>query len=76
MEDLNIQWYTPGEKEVACVQNVVNKYLIPELEKLKKYTEEDLSLSRDDLRRSLKIITSLLGAQTVLPLWKEPAIQL
>lgn len=54
----------------------MNKYLVPELEKLEQYSAGELSLSRDDLHRSLKIIISLLGAQAVLPLWKEPALQL
>ncbi|KRT85387.1 hypothetical protein AMK59_1215, partial [Oryctes borbonicus] len=76
LNDLNIDWYSPGEKEVDCVQSIINKYLLPELEKLQKYSTGQVTLTRDDLHRSLKIIISLLGAQSVLPLWKEPALQL
>lgn len=76
LNNLNIHWYTPAEKEISCIQSIMNKYLVPELEKLEKYSAGQLTLTRDDLHRSLKIIISLLGAQSVLPLWKEPALQL
>ncbi|KAK9752668.1 Proteasome-substrate-size regulator, mid region [Popillia japonica] len=76
LNNLNIHWYTPGEKEIACIQSVMDKYLVPELEKLQTYSTGKLALTRDELHRSLKIIISLLGAQSVLPLWKEPPLQL
>lgn len=58
------------------MQELVNKYLIPELETLTKYAEGEITVSREYLRRSLRIIISILAGQTVFPIWEEPALQL
>lgn len=76
IRDLNIKWYMPGEKEVACVQSLLNHYLVPELERLNAYASGSVVLTRHELRRTFKIILASLGCHTVLPLWKEPAMNL
>lgn len=76
LKDLNISWYIPGETEINCVQSLINNYLIPELDLLSKYANGELTVTREHLRRSLRIIISILAAQTVFPIWEEPALQL
>lgn len=76
LKDLNISWYIPDRKEIDCVQELLNKYLVPELETLTSYAKGETLVSREHLRRSLRIIISVLAAQTVFPVWEEPALQL
>lgn len=76
LKDLNISWYIPGDVEINCVQDLVNRYLAPELETLAKYAQGEITLTREYLRRSLRIILAMLAGQTVFPIWDEPALQL
>ncbi|CAH0550528.1 unnamed protein product [Brassicogethes aeneus] len=73
MKDLKIEWYVPGDKEIALVQKLLNKYLIPELEKLDKHSSSEVTLTRQELKRTLKIVNSILSCHFVLPIWEEPA---
>ncbi|KAG5878460.1 hypothetical protein JTB14_022783 [Gonioctena quinquepunctata] len=76
VKDLNISWYVPGKKEVAAVQQLLNKYLVPELSKLEKHSNGEINLTRQGLKQSLKIIISILSCQSLLPMWEEPVFQL
>lgn len=76
INELNISWYMPGVKEINCVQDLLNKFLLPELETLTKYANGEISFSREYLRRSLRIVVSVLAAQIVFPMWDEPPLQL
>lgn len=76
IKDLKISWYVPGDKEIVLVQTFIDKYLIPEVNKLEDFASGKAILSREELRRSLKIIISTLASHAVLPIWKEPSIQL
>lgn len=74
---LGIRWYQPGGDEIAAVQLLLDRYLPAEVQCLERYISgAGPPLTRDQLRRTLHIILAVLGAQTVLPMWKEPAIQL
>lgn len=73
---LNISWYIPKEKEIDLVQTLLNRYLIPELDRMNAFLTNGLILSREERRRSIGIIISILSAHPLLPIWEEPAIQL
>lgn len=76
LKNLKIKWYVPGDAEVKCAESLLHKYLLPELEMLNKYAKGEQTVTREALRRSLKIIIAILGSLSVLPLWKEPVCQL
>ncbi|KAK5647619.1 hypothetical protein RI129_002511 [Pyrocoelia pectoralis] len=76
IQNLNVSWYIPGKTEVDCIQHLLNKYLVPELEVLNKYASDEIILERKELRSRLRIVSAILACQSVLPLWNEPAIQL
>lgn len=76
IKQLGIRWYQPGVEEMAAVQLLLNRYLPPEVQCLEDYISGERLLTRDQLRCSLHIVSAVLCAQTVLPMWKEPAIQL
>lgn len=76
IKDIKISWYVPGKREVNEVQKLLNKYLVPELNKLDAYSAGDLTLTRQELKQTLKIIISILSCQPLLPVWEEPVFPL
>lgn len=70
-ENLNITWYVPGNDEINCVQQLVNKYLVPELEKINKFSNDEYNFERQELQQSLFIIVAILAGQVVFPIWNE-----
>ncbi|KAJ8924060.1 hypothetical protein NQ315_006837 [Exocentrus adspersus] len=76
IKDLKISWYVPGKQEVGEVQKLLNKYLVPELNKLDAYSTGELTLTRQELKQTLKIIISILSCQPLLPIWEEPVFPL
>lgn len=76
ISDLKISWYIPGKEEINVVQSLLNKYLVPELNRINQFVNGDIELTRQKLQQSLKVITSILSCQPLLPIWDEPAFQL
>ncbi|KAK4885236.1 hypothetical protein RN001_001507 [Aquatica leii] len=76
LKNLNLSWYVPEKAEIDCIQMLLYKYLLPELDVLDKYSKGEMVLERKELRSRLRIVSAILACQSVLPLWKEPAIQL
>ncbi|KAF5308174.1 hypothetical protein FQR65_LT06354 [Abscondita terminalis] len=76
IKNLNLSWYIPEKNEIDCIKMLLYKYLLPELDVLDKYSKGEIILERKELRSRLRIISAILACQSVLPLWKEPAIQL
>lgn len=58
------------------VQSLLNKYLVPELNRIDQFVNGEIDLTRQTLLQALKIITSILSCQPLLPIWDEPAFQL
>ncbi|KAL1501106.1 hypothetical protein ABEB36_006493 [Hypothenemus hampei] len=76
IQDINIEWYAPKDKEISAVQSLINKYLVPELKVLEEYSQGERKLNRQELKSTLKIITAILSCHLLLPIWKEPAYRL
>lgn len=70
---LEVQWYSPGVAEMDAARFLVHRYLVPEAKDLDLYARDELELTREETRRKLGIILGCMGAQSVLPLWQEPA---
>lgn len=45
-EELDIQWYHPGEAEISIVEQIFWKYLILEKDKVDKYNKNEADLTR------------------------------
>nr|CAD7394947.1 unnamed protein product [Timema cristinae] len=56
INNLGLLWYVPGKEELACVQDIVSTYLPEELSTINKYINGDMTLTREELKRSLLII--------------------
>lgn len=46
LNSVNIKWFVPSETEIALVESIFWKYLIPELETIDKYIDGKIELSR------------------------------
>ncbi|XP_046402715.1 proteasome activator complex subunit 4A-like [Ischnura elegans] len=73
---LNISWHVPTDEEFEYAQKLVCHYLPPELEKLKKYSKDEVVLTREELQCSTNTILNLLGCGPFLPCWNEPPVDL
>ena len=68
VEDIKVEWYVPNEKHLGIIKNLLDRYLIPELELLDKWTEKAVELNKDEMNRSLcKIRYFFTGVYEVLP---------
>ncbi|XP_028809979.1 proteasome activator complex subunit 4B isoform X2 [Denticeps clupeoides] len=73
--DLQIQWHVPSAEETAFVFYVLDLLLQPELQRLQRYAQGQLELSRDDVLQSLSIVQHcLLGAGSMLPPLDGPLV--
>lgn len=46
ISDVKIDWFFPGEANIAYVQHLIEKYLEPELETVRSYVIGKLDISR------------------------------
>lgn len=76
IEKLNLKWHVPGKEEQKWVEEIVHKYLPPELEKLEEHITDKRTLSRTELLCSLSVIYGVLGAHPMLPVWDEEPLTL
>ncbi|XP_022243744.1 proteasome activator complex subunit 4-like [Limulus polyphemus] len=77
IKDLGVQWHLPSDEEISLAQDLLESFLKPELEELTKWKKQELSLTREELQRSLNIVHEcVIGAGAALPVWKIEAIQL
>lgn len=71
-----MSWYVPGNEEIYCVQTLVNKYLVPELDKINQFCNDQHIFERQELQQSLFIIVAVLAGQSVFPMWEEKPLNL
>lgn len=46
LHNIQLKWYVPGNKEVACVQSLISRYLPPELQRIESFIRDDVQLTR------------------------------
>ncbi|XP_060589859.1 proteasome activator complex subunit 4B-like [Ruditapes philippinarum] len=70
IDNLGLEWHEPCQEETDFVQELLEKFLVPELNTLKQISAEN-AIPREDLLRRLNIIMECLnGAGGVLPMWQ------
>lgn len=71
INNLDILWHVPTKEEMEFVQHLLETFIKPELLKLLEWSQDKISLTRDELQCSLNLILDgLLGAGFCLPLWE------
>ncbi|XP_060826320.1 proteasome activator complex subunit 4-like isoform X1 [Bombus pascuorum] len=77
INSLNVKWYIPDEKEMAAINRIFLRYLIPETNKLKTYCKRLITLRREELLTSLNIVSTIIeGCESVLPIYEGKPLDL
>lgn len=77
LDHLDIKWHVPSSEELACVQDLLETFLQPELQALLLWSRGERTLSREEVQRSLNLVLDcILGAGLALPLWPGEPINL
>ncbi|KAJ1523444.1 hypothetical protein ONE63_001302 [Megalurothrips usitatus] len=74
VKDVKAEWVIPDERAIACVQELINKYLPAELQTLESYVSGSEKITKEALAQSLRVIKAVLECQLLLPFWDEPAL--
>ncbi|XP_077299850.1 proteasome activator complex subunit 4-like isoform X2 [Arctopsyche grandis] len=72
----NLKWHVPNQDEIDGVQTLLHRYLPQELELLNKYIDESVTLTKEELNRSLSIIKALMYANPLMPPWDVEPLNL
>ena len=68
VEDIKVEWYVPNEKHLNIIQRFLDKFLIPELDLLDKWTDKAVELNKDEMNKIMcKIRLFFTGVNEVLP---------
>ena len=71
MFSLGLEWHSPNEEENQFAQELFDQFVIPELEELNAFSDEKLTLKREQLQRSLNLILQTMqGLACALPQWQ------
>ncbi|KAH8027892.1 hypothetical protein HPB51_011122 [Rhipicephalus microplus] len=77
IDHLDIKWHVPSSEELACVQDLLETFLQPELQALLGWSRGERTLSREEVQRSLNLVLDcILGAGLALPLWPGEPVNL
>ncbi|XP_049827617.1 proteasome activator complex subunit 4-like [Schistocerca gregaria] len=76
VHNLQMKWHVPDEEEIKHVQDIVNRYLPVELERISSYINDKSQMTREELQCSLHIVNGILGCRPLLPQWDEPPVKL
>ena len=73
--NLGLQWHSPNEEENEFVQELFDRFVVPELEELDAFSDEKLTLKREQLKRSLNLVLQTMqGLASALPQWQGTII--
>ena len=66
LENLSVEWYTPGKKELEMVQKIYEKYLKSQIELLDQWMGGNVKLDRDEVRKCLRILINIIYRSSIL----------
>ncbi|XP_048486309.1 proteasome activator complex subunit 4 isoform X4 [Plutella xylostella] len=76
LKEAKFVWHTPSEEEVACAQKLLDKYMKPELTRLRQWLDGERDLCRKRRLRCFYIINALTCCGTLLPPPEEAPVEL
>ena len=74
--DESFEWFMPGENERALCEKLIHHYLLPILNKFKRYIDGEEEISRDDMTLYLYVVTGVLKCNNFLPNWNEEPMEI
>ncbi|XP_068618966.1 proteasome activator complex subunit 4-like isoform X2 [Battus philenor] len=74
IKDANLKWHVPCAEEAACAQMLMDRYVLPEVNRLRQWLNGERPICRDRKLRSFYIINASLSASTFLPPCNEKPV--
>ena len=62
LDKISVKWYIPGDKEIGAVNFLLQRYLAPVLNDLSQFSSGEISLDKETLQRTLKLVLKILNA--------------
>ena len=62
LDNIAVEWYIPGDKEIGAVNFLLQRYLAPVLNDLSQFSSGEISLDKETLQRTLKLVLKILNA--------------
>ena len=60
LAEVEMEWYVPGQEELAAVHSLLSSYLAPVMERLQQFAEGNITLDKETLQRNLKLLNKIL----------------
>ncbi|XP_031770190.1 proteasome activator complex subunit 4B-like isoform X2 [Galleria mellonella] len=76
MKEANFKWHIPNAEEAACAQRLLDRYLKPELARLRQWLDGERPICRERRLRSFHIINASLSCTMFMPSPDEKPIAL
>ncbi|XP_072929954.1 proteasome activator complex subunit 4-like isoform X2 [Epargyreus clarus] len=75
LKDTNFKWHVPSVEEAECAQMLIDRYLKPEVQRLRQWLSGERPMCRERRLRSFHIITAALSCSSFLPAPNEEPIE-
>ena len=60
LDNIAVEWYIPGDKEIGGGANfLLRRYLAPALNDLSQFSSGEISLDKETLQRTLKLVLKI-----------------
>ncbi|XP_063387134.1 proteasome activator complex subunit 4B-like isoform X1 [Cydia fagiglandana] len=76
LKEADFKWHVPCEEEAACAQMLVDRYLKPELARLRQWLSNERDMCRERRLRCFYVINAVLSCSTFLPPPNEEPVTL
>lgn len=67
LKDANFKWHVPSAEEAECAQKLVDRYLKPEVSRLRQWLSGERDMCRERKLRSFYIMNAVLSCGNFLP---------
>ena len=66
LENLSVEWYSPGKNELKIVEKIYEKYLKSQIELLDQWMAGKIKLDREEVRKCLRILVNIIYRSSIL----------
>lgn len=75
--ETEISWHEPSEEEINFAFDILEQFLLPELQLLREFSDGQKDLSKDELLRSLTVIDDItVGASQLMPDARDKIVEI
>jgi len=68
VEEVNIDWYIPGDQEMEVIKGILHRYFTPLIATFNRYCDGSETMTKDVLQRNLKLVWRIgIGVSELIP---------